>query len=56
MRVISFMFWPLYPGEKGWVGPRTDLDDFEKIKFLTLPELELPLLGRSAREVLCMYI
>jgi hypothetical protein len=25
----------------GWVGPRTDLDDMEKKKLLTLPVLEL---------------
>jgi hypothetical protein len=33
----------------GWVGPRADLDDVEKRKFLTLPGLELRLLGRPAR-------
>jgi hypothetical protein len=45
------------PGERalcthwigGWVGPRTELDDVEKIKFLTLPGLELQPLGRPAR-------
>jgi hypothetical protein len=45
------------PGEKtpgtqwigGWVGPRAGLDDVEKRKFLTLPGLELRLLGRPAR-------
>jgi hypothetical protein len=31
------------------VGPRTDLDDVEKRKFLTLPGLELRPLGRPAR-------
>jgi hypothetical protein len=31
------------------VGPRAGLDDVEKRKFLTLPELELRLLGRPAR-------
>jgi hypothetical protein len=33
----------------GWVGPRAGLDDVEKRKFLTLPGLELRLLGRPAR-------
>jgi hypothetical protein len=45
------------PGERapgthwigGWVGPRAGLDDVEKRKFLTLPGLELRLLGRPAR-------
>jgi hypothetical protein len=32
----------------GWVGPRTDLDDVEKRKFLTLPVLELRPLYRPA--------
>jgi hypothetical protein len=32
----------------GWVEPRTRLDDVEKRKFVTLPELELRLLGRPA--------
>jgi hypothetical protein len=44
------------PGERapgthwvgGWVGPRASLDDVEKRKFLTLPGLELRLLGRPA--------
>jgi hypothetical protein len=31
------------------VGPRAGLDDVEKRKFLTLPGLELRLLGRPAR-------
>jgi hypothetical protein len=31
------------------VDPRADLDDVEKRKFLTLPGLELPPLGRRAR-------
>jgi hypothetical protein len=47
----------LPPGERapgahwigGWVGPRTGLDAVEKRKFLTLPRLELRLLGRPAR-------
>jgi hypothetical protein len=47
----------LYPGERapsthwigGWVDPRAGLDDVEKGKFLTLPELELRPLGRPAR-------
>jgi hypothetical protein len=33
----------------GWVGPSAGLDDLEKRKFLTLPGLELRLLGRPAR-------
>jgi hypothetical protein len=33
----------------GWVGPRAGLDDVENRKFLTLPGLELRLLGRPAR-------
>jgi hypothetical protein len=33
----------------GWVGPRTGLDDVERKKFLTLQELKLRPLGRSAR-------
>jgi hypothetical protein len=45
------------PGEKvpgthwigGWVGPRAGLDDVEKRKFLTLPGLELRLLGHPGR-------
>jgi hypothetical protein len=45
------------PGERtpgthwigGWVGPRAGLDDVENRKFLTLPGLELRLLGRPAR-------
>jgi hypothetical protein len=45
------------PGERapgthwigGWVGPRADLDDAEKRKFLTLPGLELRPLDLSAR-------
>jgi hypothetical protein len=32
----------------GWVDPRAGLDDVEKRKFLTLPGLELPRLGRAA--------
>jgi hypothetical protein len=31
------------------VDPRAGVDDVEKRKFLTLPRLELPLLGRPAR-------
>jgi hypothetical protein len=31
---------------RGWVDPRAGLDDVEKRKFLTLPELELRPLGR----------
>jgi hypothetical protein len=45
------------PGERapgthwieGWVDPRAGLDDLEKRKFLTLPELEVRPLGRPAR-------
>jgi hypothetical protein len=36
----------------GWVGPRTGLDDVEKIKFLTLQELELRPHGLPARSQL----
>jgi hypothetical protein len=45
------------PGERapgtrwigGWVNPRAGLDDIEERKFLTLPGLELRILGRPAR-------
>jgi hypothetical protein len=45
------------PGERaprthwigGWVDSRAGLDDVEKRKFFTLPELELRRLGRPAR-------
>jgi hypothetical protein len=30
----------------GWVGPRTSLDDMQKLRFLTLRELELRILDR----------
>jgi hypothetical protein len=33
----------------GWVDPRAGLDDTEKRQFLSLPGLELRLLGRPAR-------
>jgi hypothetical protein len=33
----------------GWVGPRAGLEDVEKRKFLTVPGLELLLLGGPAR-------
>jgi hypothetical protein len=33
----------------GWVDPTAGLDDAEKRKFLTLPGLELRLLGLQAR-------
>jgi hypothetical protein len=33
----------------GWVDPRASLDDVEKIKFLTVPGLELRLHGRPVR-------
>jgi hypothetical protein len=46
-----------YPGERApsihgigdWVEPIAGLDDVEKIKFLTLPELKLRLFGRPIR-------
>jgi hypothetical protein len=49
----------LPPGERapgthwigGWVNPRANLDDVEKKKILTLPGLELRLLGRPARSI-----
>jgi hypothetical protein len=52
--VFSFMSLPLYQWERapgthwigGWVGPRADVDDMNKWKFLTLPRLELWPLGR----------
>jgi hypothetical protein len=55
--VVSFMLRPLYPRGRspsthwigGWVGPRADLYDLAKIKFLTLSALELRHLGRPAR-------
>jgi hypothetical protein len=45
------------PGERtpgthwigGWVDPRAGLEDLEKIKFLTLPGLQLRPLRRAAR-------
>jgi hypothetical protein len=49
--VVSFALLPLSPGThliRNWVGPRARLDDVEKLKFLTLPRLELRLLDRSA--------
>jgi hypothetical protein len=39
---------PSTHGIGGWVGPRTALDNVETIKFLTLPGLELRLLGRPS--------
>jgi hypothetical protein len=33
---------------RSWLDPRLDLDDVEKREFLTLPGLELRLLGRPA--------
>jgi hypothetical protein len=55
--MVSFTPQPLYPRGKspdthwirGWVGRRAGLDNLEKRKFLTLPRLELRLLGRPAR-------
>jgi hypothetical protein len=55
--VVSVTPRSLYPLGKGsgthliggWLYPRAGLDDVEKRKFLTLPGLELRLLGRSAR-------
>jgi hypothetical protein len=49
--VVSFMHRPLYPRGKnptvtdwvgGWADNRTDMDDMEKWKFLTLSGLEFP--------------
>jgi hypothetical protein len=48
---------PFTPGEsfpgthwiRGWVRPRAGLGDMERLKFLTLPGLELRPLGRPAR-------
>jgi hypothetical protein len=43
---------PLYPGThwiRGWVDPRAGMNDVQKRKFLTLPELEFRSLGRPAR-------
>jgi hypothetical protein len=40
---------PQCPLEKRLVAPRAGLDDVEKRKFLTLPELELRPIGRPAR-------
>jgi hypothetical protein len=37
-------------GTGGWALPRAGLDDVEKRKFLTLPELELQLLCRPVRK------
>jgi hypothetical protein len=34
---------------RGWVGPRAGLDEVKKTKFLTIPGLELRILGRVAR-------
>jgi hypothetical protein len=59
--VVSFTFLPISPpplsrergpGTRwlgGWMDPRTGLDDIEKRKFFTLPELELWPLCRPAR-------
>jgi hypothetical protein len=58
--VVRFMQRLLYPRRKntpppgthwirGWVGPRTGLDDVEKRKFLTILGLELRPHGRPAR-------
>jgi hypothetical protein len=33
---------------EGWVGPRAGLDNMDKLKFLTLPGLELQPLGHPA--------
>jgi hypothetical protein len=56
-RVVSFTPRPLYTRERapsthwigGWVSHRAGLDDVEKRKFFTLPELTLRPLGRPAR-------
>jgi hypothetical protein len=55
--MVSFTPRPLSPRERvplthwigGWVDPRADLEDVEKIKFLTLARLELRPLVRPAR-------
>jgi hypothetical protein len=47
-----FTPWERAPGIywiRGWVDPRSGLDDLEKRKFLTLPELELRHLSRPDR-------
>jgi hypothetical protein len=52
--VVSFTSRSLYLRERapgthwigGWVDPKAGLNDVEKIKFCTLPELELRPLGR----------
>jgi hypothetical protein len=40
---------PVTHGVGGWVDPRAGLDDVEKRKFLTLPELEIQPLCHPAR-------
>jgi hypothetical protein len=46
-----------YPWIGDWVGPRTDLDDVENRKFLTLPERELrPFRRHGFIEVLTQYL
>jgi hypothetical protein len=60
-RVISFTPQPFYsrvkiPPVAGRAVPISGLDDMEKWKFLTLPRLELRLLGRPAcSQSLCRY-
>jgi hypothetical protein len=50
--VVDFMPRPLYPSGThwvgGWVGPRPGLVNVEKIKFLTVPGLELRTLVRPS--------
>jgi hypothetical protein len=56
-RVDSFTPLPLYSGERApgthWIGglidPRVGLDDMEKLKFFTLPGIEVRPLCRLAR-------
>jgi hypothetical protein len=58
--VVSFTPRPLYPRERahsthcigGWVDSRAGLDDTEKLKFPTLPGLELWPLCRTAHSQL----
>jgi hypothetical protein len=61
--VVNFTPRPPYPRERApdthwigrWVDLRAGLDDLENRKFLTLPGLELQLLGRPARSLYTDY-